>query len=133
MFAGRESDGAEAPRSEPKPVRYLLVTEDAGSLELPEGSVLVGRSEQCEIAIDDPLVSRRHARITVVGSMVTIEDLGSSNGTLVDGERIEGPCSLALGQRIQVGPLEMCLHVRIGGPEAPGSGVRRSNPDETNA
>jgi two-component system response regulator AtoC len=49
----------------------------------PRGSVVVGRNEACDIAIDDASVSRRHARITTGGTTIEVEDLGGSNGTRI--------------------------------------------------
>ncbi len=56
--------------------------------ELPRGTTLLGRSEHCQILIEDALVSRQHARI-VVGEGLRIEDAGSSNGVLVNGVRVQ--------------------------------------------
>jgi hypothetical protein len=53
--------------------------------------------------IEDPGVSRRHARVRTGGGAVTVEDLGSSNGTFVNGERISRAVELAAGDEIQVG------------------------------
>ena len=59
-------------------------------LELSEGEFAVGRNASCQLSLDDPLVSRRHAILQVSGSTVTIEDLQSRNGVLVNNKRIEG-------------------------------------------
>lgn len=57
----------------------------AGNERVPlhEGSNTIGRDSACEIVIDAPDVSRRHARLVVEGDLVTLEDLGSKNGTFV--------------------------------------------------
>lgn len=52
---------------------------------LSEGEQLVGRAPECGICVNEPTVSRHHARITVADGKVTVEDLDSSNGTTVDG------------------------------------------------
>ena len=49
-------------------------------LELNEGEFVVGRNASCQLSLDDPLVSRRHALFGVLPDQVTIEDLGSRNG-----------------------------------------------------
>lgn len=59
-------------------------------IPLREGVYLAGRAHDCAIVLDDPTVSRHHARLTVSRSGVTIEDLGSRNGVFVDGVRIDG-------------------------------------------
>lgn len=63
----------------------------------------LGRSPSCEISLQDGKVSRRHARLFVDQDVTRIEDLGSRNGTLVNGERISQPVTLAPGDKLQVG------------------------------
>lgn len=55
-----------------------------------DGSVLLGRSLECDIAVVSPHVSRRHARLDLQSDDLYIEDLGSSNGTVVNGRRLHG-------------------------------------------
>jgi predicted component of type VI protein secretion system len=84
-------------------------------VEVPHGQTLVGRSPQCHVVVDDPLVSRQHARITVNGGQVSIEDLGSANGVLVNGERLSGAArSLISGDRISIGKQTCQLFVWSG-------------------
>jgi len=63
----------------------------------------LGRSPSCEISLQDGKVSRRHARLVVDGGLTKIEDLGSRNGTLVNGERLTVPVPLSPGDKVQVG------------------------------
>ena len=79
-------------------------------LELGEGEFAVGRNASCQLSLDDPLVSRRHAVLEVHGDVVTVEDLQSRNGVLVNGRRIEGRVRLAVGDRILIGSQELTLH-----------------------
>ncbi len=78
-------------------------------LELTEGEFAVGRNASCQLSLDDPLVSRRHALLVVSGNQVTVQDLGSRNGVLVNGERIEGVVTVLEGDRILIGAQEMTL------------------------
>ena len=78
--------------------RQCLITLRAGKLYL-------GRSPECELAISDPAVSRRHARLWVSAAQIVIEDLGSQNGVYVNGTRIQGPCELRSGDLIRI-----CTH-----------------------
>jgi predicted component of type VI protein secretion system len=78
-------------------------------LELTEGEFAVGRNASCQLSLDDPLVSRRHALLVVAGSEVTVEDLQSRNGVLVNGQRIQGRVRLQAGDRILIGAQEMTL------------------------
>jgi predicted component of type VI protein secretion system len=82
-------------------------------LELSEGQFAVGRNASCQLSLDDPLVSRRHALLTVSEDSVLIEDLQSRNGVLVNGARIDGRVPLRAGDRILVGAQELTLlHAR---------------------
>ncbi|HEY4116732.1 MAG TPA: FHA domain-containing protein [Byssovorax sp.] len=78
-------------------------------LELSEGQFAVGRNATCQLSLDDPLVSRRHALLTVNDDGVLIEDLQSRNGVLVNGRRIQGRISLDVGDRILIGAQELTL------------------------
>src|SRR3984957_12536093 len=78
-------------------------------LELSEGQFAVGRNASCQLSLDDPLVSRRHALLTVIKDSVTIEDLQSRNGVMVNGERIVAPVTLQAGDKIVIGSQEMML------------------------
>jgi pSer/pThr/pTyr-binding forkhead associated (FHA) protein len=77
--------------------------------ELSDGQFVIGRGADCQLALDDGLVSRRHARVVVDGDDVVIEDLGSRNGVKVNGGRIERPTPLGDGDRIQIGNQEMAI------------------------
>jgi predicted component of type VI protein secretion system len=95
-------------------------------LELNEGQFAVGRNASCQLSLDDPLVSRRHALLTVGTDGVTIEDLQSRNGVIVNGHRISGVVPLNPGDRILIGAQEITLlHGREPGRETnPSGGVQ---------
>ncbi len=78
-------------------------------LELSEGTFAVGRNASCQLSLDDPLVSRRHALFEVTDGAVTLEDLDSRNGVIVNGERIETKIVLKVGDRILIGSQELTL------------------------
>lgn len=78
-------------------------------LELGEGEFAVGRNASCQLSLDDPLVSRRHALLTVSRDRVVVEDLQSRNGVSVNGQRIEGRVEVHPGDRITIGSQEMTL------------------------
>ena len=73
------------------------------SIEIPAGRSIIGRDRGCAVQIDADSVSRQHARLNVDGRDVSIEDLGSKNGTWVAGERIRGPVSLTDGICFRLG------------------------------
>jgi predicted component of type VI protein secretion system len=80
-------------------------------LELSEGEFALGRSADCQLSLDDALVSRRHAVIVVTKESVTLEDLKSRNGISVNGQRIAGKVSLQAGDKILIGSQELTLHL----------------------
>jgi predicted component of type VI protein secretion system len=90
-------------------------------LELNEGTFAVGRNASCQLSLDDPLVSRRHAIFEVGGVGVTVEDLNSRNGVIVNGHRIDGKVTLGVGDRILIGSQELTLLARE--LQQPGGGV----------
>jgi hypothetical protein len=79
-----------------------------------EGSLIVGRAVENGVDLADPRVSRRHACITRTGDAVVIEDLGSTNGTYVNGARIAEPRPIVPGDRIGLGDTELRLEIGDG-------------------
>ncbi|MGE5249135.1 MAG: FHA domain-containing protein [Bacteroidota bacterium] len=65
--------------------------------------IMIGRDSTNEVAINDAEVSRRHARLTFQGGKYVIEDLGSTNGTFINGQRLSGPHVLKAGDVIALG------------------------------
>ena len=93
-------------------------------LELSEGQFAVGRNASCQLSLDDPLVSRRHALLTVGDGAVTIEDLQSRNGVIVNGQKISGRVGLSAGDRILIGAQELTLlQGRDAGRETAAAGI----------
>jgi predicted component of type VI protein secretion system len=78
-------------------------------LELSEGQFAVGRSAGCQLSLDDPLVSRRHALLVVAKDGVTVEDLQSRNGVIVNGQRIASRTDVKPGDKIVIGSQELTL------------------------
>ena len=63
----------------------------------------IGRDASSALALEDEQMSRRHARVSAQGDVAIVEDLGSTNGTYVNEQPIEGPRALRAGDRIRVG------------------------------
>jgi DNA-binding winged helix-turn-helix (wHTH) protein len=83
--------------------RFLL-SRDELEIPLDPGETVLGRDRLAPGRIDDGTVSRRHARLSVTGKTVAILDLGSKNGTFVNGKRVVGkPHKLSDGDEIQLG------------------------------
>ena len=74
------------------------------------GLTTFGRSTANSLALDHPTVSKRHARIRLVDGEFILEDLGSSNGTAINGKRLSGPVKLTNGDRIAFG--EVVVRIR---------------------
>ena len=82
------------------------------ALALGNGTSDIGRDPSCTIYIDAPGISRHHARIAASGESVMLEDLGSKNGTWVEGHRISEPTFLRNGDRIRVGAATLVFRTR---------------------
>jgi adenylate cyclase len=98
----------------------LVPTEGGSSFELPPGrSVVVGRGVTSDVAIHDPTISRRHAELTAVSDGVLVRDLGSSNGTCINGRRVPAG-RLAPNDSVTFGKVVFQLEsVRAPGEPAP--------------
>ena len=88
-----------------------------GKSELPlgAGALTIGRGAGCQVTLDDALVSRQHARVTIEGETVSVEDLGSRNGVMVNGKRIDARTALSPGDRLVVGSVEFELRAQPSG------------------
>jgi pSer/pThr/pTyr-binding forkhead associated (FHA) protein len=96
------ADGALEPR--------LVVERAPGhtpgmEYDVGDGAIL-GRGDQAEIRLEDPFASSRHARLTLSGGIVVLEDLGSTNGTYLNEELVSGPQPLHRGDRVRIGDSE---------------------------
>jgi len=106
-FAAEVSEGTPASAALPDPstgcraVAWLLVGVHA--VPLRDGAVTIGRDPETTIPLQSPRVSWHHARLDISADQVKLEDLGSKNGTLVRGERVEGPVDLQDGDDIIIG------------------------------
>ena len=82
---------------------------------LTKNLITIGRAKDNDIVIADGGVSRYHARLHWRGDHWVLEDLGSSNGTFVDGRRINGPVVLGPGGQVGLGP-DVVLGMQVGAP-----------------
>jgi DNA-binding CsgD family transcriptional regulator len=72
------------------------------NLQLKPGTLVLGRSPSCDYVVDDGSVSRRHANIALTDGRLTVEDLGSSNRTFLDGRAVDS-CTVYSGQSLRFG------------------------------
>jgi hypothetical protein len=75
------------------------------------GDVVLGRGDMAEIRLTDPFASSRHARVYEQGRILVIEDLGSTNGTYLNEELLDGPRPLHPGDRVRIGDSEFSFEV----------------------
>ena len=87
------------------------------------GDLVLGR--EGDVLVDDEEVSRRHARVRPAGDVVEIEDLGSSNGTWVNGTRISVPTKIGAGDDVRIGRTALRVEVARTNPFVPPQAPRR--------
>src|SRR5436190_2587947 len=83
----------------------ILKAGESSTHDLTKDESVIGRHPECDIQIDSNMVSRKHARILQDGGKFFVEDLGSGNGTTVNGQRITGKTPLAHDDRVKLGPI----------------------------
>lgn len=96
-----------------EPSKLLMVEPPSmrGSTLSLQQEVVVGRSTDCDVTLpDDPFVSTKHARFFRDGDTWYVEDLGSTNGTLVNAVRISAPQTLRIDDRVQTGSAVFEVH-----------------------
>ena len=101
--AGLGGDGTlGAPRLR---VESAAGLRDGAAYDLSDGAVL-GRSADSDIPLEDSFASSAHARLVPQGDTMVLEDLGSTNGTYLNGEPLRGPQPLHVGDKIRIGDSE---------------------------
>jgi hypothetical protein len=103
--AGRQLHTPERPRKSRRAKgqpRVLTVT-CGDQAELAAGTIMIGRGADCQVILDDDYVSTRHARVVAGENGIYLEDLGSTNGTYVNGIRITVPTTITLADTVRIG------------------------------
>jgi len=107
IYRAPVAPAVETPPPIPEPTREVVTLTVAGKRhEITEASVVVGRSREADIRISDVNSSRRHAELRQEGAAFWIVDLDSTNGTSVNGERVDRQ-RLRDGDRIEIGTTEI--------------------------
>jgi pSer/pThr/pTyr-binding forkhead associated (FHA) protein len=100
---GGKNDVA-APAAPPGPTSLVVYADGAKPRTVKlSASMVVGRSPDCELLIDDTYASQQHARLFGKGGAWYVEDLGSTNGTYVNDQKLASPAMIQPGDRIRVG------------------------------
>lgn len=122
-----ESEATTTSLSGPRSARELVACWEESVLrfELSSPSLVIGRSEACNIHIHHASVSRAHVRLTVGERGMDVEDLGSANGSFVDGQRVKGRMPLAIGSMLKVGSVRLVVRVKENTIPSPMVEVRR--------
>jgi DNA-binding winged helix-turn-helix (wHTH) protein len=109
-FVGQIDETMPPVRGSSSDVRMFLSFGER-RFDLPDGTFVIGRAPEAALQIDSGGVSRLHARITVRGGEVRVEDLGSKNGTFVGGEPVSGARVLADGDELRIGPVSLTFTI----------------------
>jgi DNA-binding winged helix-turn-helix (wHTH) protein len=109
-FVGEFAAEAPAARDDHDRRSFRIILGDR-EIALTRGAHILGRAQDAAVYVDDTGASRQHARITIDGQGATIVDLGSKNGTIVNGKPIDGSATLADGSLIVLGATAMRFRI----------------------
>ena len=119
-----ESAG-EPAATQPRLIADAVPGQPPGTVHEIAGGVVIGRGKVATIRLKDPLASARHARIARQGEQFMLEDLGSTNGTFLNGVLMSAPTALTEGDRIRLGESEF---VYASAPPTAGNGSGQPSP-----
>jgi hypothetical protein len=106
----RKGGAAAEPAMPPGPSAVVIHAEGARPRTVAvRGNMVIGRAAECELALDDTFVSQQHARLFAKNGSWYFEDLGSTNGTFVNDQRLGAPAMVQPGDRIRTGTTIMEL------------------------
>ena len=98
-------DGTRRKRNQVLALKYLEPRELKGERIEADPAVVIGRSTDCDVVVNDTYLSSRHARLATDDGELTLEDLGSTNGSYVNQELVRGRVQLRRGDVVQLGGL----------------------------
>jgi pSer/pThr/pTyr-binding forkhead associated (FHA) protein len=91
------------PRGEPRVLVITQGSQTGQSAALADGVIMIGRGADCQIILDDDYVSTRHARVISGENGIYVEDMGSTNGSYVNGQRITAPTTITMSDTVRIG------------------------------
>jgi len=91
---------------------------------------LIGRDPQCQLRPSSPAISKRHCAIIVRGGKVYVRDFGSTNGTFIDGNSVQGEIEIVDQARLKAGPLDFRVVIEVAkvAPTPPGTPIPKAKP-----
>ena len=108
--SARKGGAAAEPAMPPGPSAVVVHSEGAKPRTVAvSGNMVMGRAPECELALEDTFVSQQHARLFAKNGSWYVEDLGSTNGTFVNDQRLGAPAMVQPGDRVRVGTTIMEL------------------------
>jgi DNA-binding winged helix-turn-helix (wHTH) protein len=113
-FGGVVTDDAPRRKSAARRGFHCRLTWEGGDVSLADGENILGRVEEAAAWIESASVSRKHARILISEGKAQLEDLGSKNGTFLNGKRIASAVALADGDEMRLGLVPMTFRI-VGG------------------
>ena len=90
-------------------LEFKIPGKESKTIQLKDGENFIGRLQACEIYVDDPSISRKHAVVTVRSGKVMVKDLGSKNGTFIGDKAIRAEVEILLDSRLKFGAVEAQL------------------------
>ena len=95
-------------------LKVLEGAKSGAKIAVKKAEFIIGRSQKCHLCAGSSAVSRQHCAIVRQDNRVSVKDMGSRNGTLVNGEKIAGEVELTSGDEITVGPLKFLVTITTG-------------------
>jgi DNA-binding winged helix-turn-helix (wHTH) protein len=103
------ADAVESSTLTPAPTAWML--NRTHRIPLRRGATVVGRDPGCDAMVDAESVSRRHAQVVLTETALTLEDLGSKNGTAVNDVRVTAPVTVSDGDRVTLGSVTFIVQI----------------------
>src|SRR3954465_6102960 len=103
VYSSSQRLSEQLSEPDPRRGRAVLRVQGAGTEAVGSRGAVMGRSRDCDVVLDDPNVSRRHAEVRPSGASWIVTDLGPTSGIKANGRRVEGPQSLKRGDVIELG------------------------------
>ncbi len=114
--AGRGREPSRTPPTDRETASLLVAAADSDPVRVNAFPWIIGRGNDCQLVVSSRLVSRKHARFIISDGEICFEDLGSSNGSWVNGEKPTGPVPVYRGDEVKVADVVIAI---VEGPEKP--------------